>query len=264
MKHSIPTALLLRETALAKRLASLVSTRNFLRAIRSVSPALITVAYAGLAHAQGTMDFSGATTVMSTFNVSSSAIQEKIVCADLPKIVAKQTMCAFQRQVAGLCDFQDRLQGWVPVRARKVGKQVPCCCLKPLSRPQGVLIRGLDPSEQFANLYQGSRDVTVGNMFVHCRASPSGDSTLQLLLGRQGKLTYRSAPGSSPFINRGVKLRSNPPQRAPCAYRCTEDKRRLTLVLQTDPVLYPGPFIGEADKDRSGRGIQLPSLSSRP
>jgi hypothetical protein len=67
MKPSIRTALLNKRSALAKRLASLVSTRNFLRAIRTVSPALITVAYAGLAHAQGTMDFSGATTLMSTF-----------------------------------------------------------------------------------------------------------------------------------------------------------------------------------------------------
>ena len=67
MNRRIRTALLHRTTALAKRLASLVSTRNFLRAIRTFTPALITVTFAGLAHAQGTMDFSGATTLMSTF-----------------------------------------------------------------------------------------------------------------------------------------------------------------------------------------------------
>ena len=67
MKRSIRTALFNKRSALAKRLASLISTRNLIQAIRTIAPALITVAFAGLAHAQGTMDFSGATTLMSTF-----------------------------------------------------------------------------------------------------------------------------------------------------------------------------------------------------
>ena len=61
------TALLHRTTALAKRLASLVSTHNLLRAGRTIAPTLIAVTFASFAHAQGTMDFSGATTLMSTF-----------------------------------------------------------------------------------------------------------------------------------------------------------------------------------------------------
>jgi hypothetical protein len=69
MKHSIRTALLHKRSALAKRLASLVSTCNLSRILRTIAPALFTVAFAGLAHAQGTMDFSGATTLMSTFRL---------------------------------------------------------------------------------------------------------------------------------------------------------------------------------------------------
>lgn len=67
MKHSNRTALFYKGSTLAKRLASFLSTCNFLRATRTASSSLIAVAFAGLAHAQGTMDFSGATTLMSTF-----------------------------------------------------------------------------------------------------------------------------------------------------------------------------------------------------
>ena len=36
-------------------------------AIRTMAPTLLALSFAGVAHAQGTMDFSGATTLMSTF-----------------------------------------------------------------------------------------------------------------------------------------------------------------------------------------------------
>jgi len=42
-------------------------TRGFLQVGRTLLPALLTLACAGVAHAQGTMDFSGATTLMTTF-----------------------------------------------------------------------------------------------------------------------------------------------------------------------------------------------------
>ncbi len=41
--------------------------RWFLHAGRTLLPALFYIAFAGVAHAQGTMDFSGAQTLMSTF-----------------------------------------------------------------------------------------------------------------------------------------------------------------------------------------------------
>ncbi len=37
------------------------------RAVRVVGPTLVALAFAGVAHAQGTMDFSGAQTLMGTF-----------------------------------------------------------------------------------------------------------------------------------------------------------------------------------------------------
>ena len=40
---------------------------TLLSAIRTMAPSLLALSCAGVAHAQGTMDFSGATTLMSTF-----------------------------------------------------------------------------------------------------------------------------------------------------------------------------------------------------
>jgi hypothetical protein len=44
------------------------SKRQLIHAARVMGPALIAVSFASVAHAQGTMDFSGAQTLMGTFN----------------------------------------------------------------------------------------------------------------------------------------------------------------------------------------------------
>ena len=54
----------------AKRLAQPLSRRNLLHAARVMGPTLLAISFAGVAnvaHAQGTMDFSGAQTLMGTF-----------------------------------------------------------------------------------------------------------------------------------------------------------------------------------------------------
>jgi hypothetical protein len=48
-------------------LAQSFTTRTVLRAARAVRPLAIALVFAGVAHAQGTMDFSGATSLMGTF-----------------------------------------------------------------------------------------------------------------------------------------------------------------------------------------------------
>jgi hypothetical protein len=65
------TAVVLCKTIhFAKRLAQPFSRRNLLHAARVVGPTLLAISFAGVAnvaHAQGTMDFSGAQTLMGTF-----------------------------------------------------------------------------------------------------------------------------------------------------------------------------------------------------
>ena len=53
---------------LAKRLAQPFSKRNLLCVVRAIAPALLALTLSSVAHAQGTMDFSGAQTLMGTFN----------------------------------------------------------------------------------------------------------------------------------------------------------------------------------------------------
>jgi hypothetical protein len=61
-------AVVLRQTIhFAKRLAQPFSRRNLLHAIRVMAPTLLALSIASAAHAQGTMDFSGAQTLMGTF-----------------------------------------------------------------------------------------------------------------------------------------------------------------------------------------------------
>jgi hypothetical protein len=46
----------------------------WVRPLRMVAPYLLAFSFTSLAHAQGTMDFSGATTLMQTFNVRPIAV----------------------------------------------------------------------------------------------------------------------------------------------------------------------------------------------
>jgi hypothetical protein len=51
----------------ANRLPGQTLKTTFLSAIRTMAPTLFALSFVGVAHAQGTMDFSGATTLMTTF-----------------------------------------------------------------------------------------------------------------------------------------------------------------------------------------------------
>jgi hypothetical protein len=51
----------------ANRLTGQTLKTTLLSAIRAMAPTLFALSIAGVAHAQGTMDFSGATTLMTTF-----------------------------------------------------------------------------------------------------------------------------------------------------------------------------------------------------
>jgi hypothetical protein len=61
------SSLLYRPSRLASRKAPPFTMQFLRRAARVVAPSLIALTLATAAHAQGTMDFSGATTLMGTF-----------------------------------------------------------------------------------------------------------------------------------------------------------------------------------------------------
>ena len=51
----------------ANRLTGQTLKTTLLSAIRAMAPTILALSFVGVAHAQGTMDFSGATTLMTTF-----------------------------------------------------------------------------------------------------------------------------------------------------------------------------------------------------
>jgi hypothetical protein len=55
------------DSQLAKRWAEQHLKQKLVRAVRTLTPSLFALSLANVAHAQGTMDFSGATTLMTTF-----------------------------------------------------------------------------------------------------------------------------------------------------------------------------------------------------
>ena len=70
MYHSSSAVIPGTTTHPAKRLAQFFSKQRLLEAARVMGPTLVALSLAGvgnIAHAQGTMDFSGATTLMTTF-----------------------------------------------------------------------------------------------------------------------------------------------------------------------------------------------------
>jgi hypothetical protein len=67
MIHRNDPAVPAEATQTARRLRSLFSTQRWMQALRILAPSLITLTFAGVAHAQGTMDLSGAQTLMGTF-----------------------------------------------------------------------------------------------------------------------------------------------------------------------------------------------------
>jgi hypothetical protein len=107
-------------THLAKRLAQSFSKRNLLCAVRAMVPALFGVALSGVAHAQGTMDFSGAQTLMGTFNMGSSTIQSQIVLSNRVQIISKQPVRAFDRQREHIRDLKEHAQRGMLSRTTQV------------------------------------------------------------------------------------------------------------------------------------------------
>lgn len=67
MIHRKVSAVFSKATPIAGQRRSLFSRQRWLRILRSLAPLLITLTFAAIAHAQGTIDFSGAQTLMQTF-----------------------------------------------------------------------------------------------------------------------------------------------------------------------------------------------------
>ena len=70
---------------------------SFLSAIRTMAPTLLALSLTSMAHAQGTMDFSGATTLMTTFNYTVLREPRR----NLGRCAQQQLRAASAHQLAG-------------------------------------------------------------------------------------------------------------------------------------------------------------------
>jgi hypothetical protein len=103
-----------------KRWAQPFTKRHLLQAARVLWPMLATLAFESVAHAQGTMDFSGAQTLMGTFNMGSSPIQSQIVFPNPAQIISKEPVRAFDRQRKHIRDLKQHAQRGMVSRTTQV------------------------------------------------------------------------------------------------------------------------------------------------
>lgn len=97
-----------------KRLAQHVTTRNLLVAIRTAGPMFAALAFTSVAHAQGTMDFSGATTLMGTFKTFATYAGAVICFGGLIFAGIRMMSGRFQDAIPGLFGalFGAGVLGW--------------------------------------------------------------------------------------------------------------------------------------------------------
>jgi hypothetical protein len=107
-------------THLAKRLAQPFFRRKLFHARRALWPALAALTFASVAHAQGTMDFSGAQTLMGTFNMGSPTIQAQVVFPHRIQVISKQPVRTFDRQREHVRELKQHTQCGMVARTTQV------------------------------------------------------------------------------------------------------------------------------------------------
>jgi hypothetical protein len=167
--------------SLTERWRELAFTSQLMRAIRQMGPAFLALSCAGVAHAQGTMDFSGAQTLMGTFNMSAPAIQSQVEISYCFEVIAKQPMSALQCQRTDLRNLKQCFEGRVFVGSRQVGQQIPCCSFPSFVRTDLTLVRWFDPTVEVSNMNKGVNDRVardrVENHLEFSLKSPNTGST---------------------------------------------------------------------------------------
>jgi hypothetical protein len=98
----------------ANRLSGQPLKTTLLSAIRAMAPTLLALSFAGVAHAQGTMDFSGATTLMNTFKTFAIYAGAVICFGGLIFVGIRMMSGRFQDAIPGLLGalFGAAVLGW--------------------------------------------------------------------------------------------------------------------------------------------------------
>ncbi|WP_213807270.1 hypothetical protein [Granulicella sp. dw_53] len=155
-----------------------LSPRQLARGLRPVAPALVALSLAGVAHAQGTMDFSGAQTLMQTFNMGPSSIQERIVLSNPTQIVSKQPVGRFDRQREHIRDLEQHAQCGMDSRSMQVRNKVFGYQFAPFEGIALTVIRRPDLPMEIAQM--NKNDLSPRNLSIHSEGFSSKSSTSEL------------------------------------------------------------------------------------
>lgn len=114
MSHSRTTTALSQMTSRLRNQRPLFSTRSIRRRLRTSFPILLPLALASVAHAQGTMDFSGAQTLMGTFKTFAMYAGAVICFGGLIFAAIRMMSGRFQDAIPGLFGalFGAGVLGW--------------------------------------------------------------------------------------------------------------------------------------------------------
>jgi hypothetical protein len=102
------------DSPLAHRWAQKMSKQNLRTFARNIAPSLLAISLTSIAHAQGTVDFSGATTVMNTFKTFAMYAGAVICLGGLIFAGVKMMSGDFARAIPGLFGalFGAGVLGW--------------------------------------------------------------------------------------------------------------------------------------------------------
>ena len=128
------------------------SKQKLLRAARVMGPTMVALTFAGVAHAQGTMDFSGAQTLMGTFNMGSAAVQSQVEMPYRFEVVPEQPVRAFQCERATIGYLDQRFERWMFMCSREIRQQISHRRLSAFVCTLLPLIQWFGSSMQFPNM----------------------------------------------------------------------------------------------------------------
>ena len=164
-----------RPDRLADRKASPFSKQSLAQSFRVMAPALVELTFASAVHAQGTMDFSGATTLMTTFQTLAMYAEAVICFGSLIFAGIRMMSDRFQAVAFEQCwrkDWQDKephllpakyVAAWIQANLFLSLADAPCDREDPT----------LTPPPEFASLAPAAADITPHSLLTWFRTNAS-------------------------------------------------------------------------------------------
>ena len=138
-----------------------------LRHARVMVPVLFVLSVSAVAHAQGTMDFSGAQTLMGTFNARTSAVEIQVELSHAIQFVAEKPICTVRCQRAGLLEASYHIGRRAASGTSQVRDEVSYLLLASVVRKSLPIARSLYLPMELTDMFNPSNDVCRDDRAIH-------------------------------------------------------------------------------------------------